>query len=167
VPCWTASGSVAIAASNAAVMISITSGENSARASEFAHQTRERRLIPLWIASPGLELLKAGMKGRATSNPASRFLLLTVRSVVLSASPFVLRKQVEISESRTREFYSLAITRLQPALQMALQEASSAIRSVDFPMHRKRPSCTRACLGSPAQGARERQTHSSAGTCWS
>jgi hypothetical protein len=64
---------------------------------------------------------EAGTKGRATSNPASRFLLLSVRSVALSALPFVLWKPVEIGESGTRELFSLALTGLQHPLQMALK----------------------------------------------
>jgi hypothetical protein len=62
-----------------------------------------------------------GTTGRAASNPASRFLLLSVRSVALSALPFVLGKPVEIGESGTGEHFSLALTGLQPPLQMALK----------------------------------------------
>src|SRR4051794_8541459 len=56
---------------------------------------------------------EAGTKRRARSNPASRFLLLSVRSVALPALPFVLGKPVEIGESGTRELFSLALTGLR------------------------------------------------------
>ena len=42
-------------------------------------------------------------------------------TVALSALPFVLGKPVEIGESGTREPFSLALTGLQPSLQMALK----------------------------------------------
>src|SRR6267142_1814264 len=90
-----------------------------------------RRLIYVWIASSRPASLKAGTRERATSNPALRFPRLAVRSVALSASPFCLGKPVEVSESGTREFFSLALTGFQPPLQMAFQEASSAVRNVD------------------------------------
>jgi hypothetical protein len=53
------------------------------------------------------------------------------------ASPFVLGKPVKIGESGTREFFSLALTGLQPPLQMALQQALSTVRNVDVAMRRQ------------------------------
>src|SRR3981081_3551645 len=78
---------------------------------------RERRLTYLWIASPGPASLKAGTKGRAKFNPATRILLSSVGSVALSALPFVLGKPVKIGESGTREPFGRALTGLQPPLQ--------------------------------------------------
>jgi hypothetical protein len=53
------------------------------------------------------------------------------------ASPFVLGKPVKIGESGTRKFFSLALTGLQPPLQMAFQQALSTISNVDIAMRRQ------------------------------
>jgi hypothetical protein len=90
------------------------------RTSGLVRPTRERRLTYLWFASPRPASLES--KHERASNVQSGLALFAIICPISSSIRFTIRPwPVEMGESGAHEPFSLALTGLQPPLQMSLK----------------------------------------------